>query len=345
MTGHRHQRTRRTAIAYPARWHRPAHTGQGERWPIDGNTDAEASEQLAAVARFYLNATPETATISATSGLAVVARSAIDHVRDTYLTPWSAGDLRHKLMAVSLLFAMTEDQLLASAALDIAVGWARHGGQERAVTAAIAFGGPLGRRHLAEAKRWLWVLTMRDERVCQVASLAFGQLFAVEAATDTDRSEVARFLAAELRLLMQPEAAAHERRAALTVVNAVLSAARPDSPTPAVAGLVRARQADLRPVAELWAATLNSVPHRRMAVIALHLTLAALTDDTASLELAASLGHAILPRLTERTREVLALTLPDPQRTEAISARLIAAFFDGDHHVVGARSHYDPSPP
>lgn len=179
--------------------------------------------------------------------------------------------------------------------------------------------------------RWLWTLTTRDERVSQVASLAFGQLFAAETATNA----VARFLVHKVRELAKPEVAAHERRAALAVVNAVLSSARADSPTPVVAGLLSASQADLTTVAELWAAVLNSVPHRRAAVIALHLTLAALTDDTDSVELAVSLGQAIMPRLTARTREVLELTLPDPQRTEAISARLVAAFLGADREAVG----------
>lgn len=330
MIGHGYQRIRTAAAVNCADRPEPADAGIAEHWPgNDDAEDAEISKQLAEITQFYQNVAPERAALTAASGLAVVARSALGHVRDSYLTPWSAGDVRHKLMAVTVLSAMAEDHLLAAAALDIAAGWACHGGQEPAVTAAIAFGGPLGQRHRDEAMRWLWALAMRDERVSRVASLAFGQMFAVETETDADESAIAGFLVHKVRQLRKPQAAARERQAALAVINSALSAARADSPTPAVAELLRASQADLQPVAELWAAALNSVPHRRPAVIALHLTLAALTDDTDSIELAATLGRAILPRLTARTREVLELTLPDPQRTEAISACLITAFLRG----------------
>lgn len=307
-----------------------------QRWPGNDSDEANVSKQLAAITRFYRNAAPEPAALSAACGLAVVAKTALGHVRDRYLTPWSAGDVRHKLMAVTVLSAMADDHLLATAALDVAAGWVRRGGQEQAVTAAIAFGGPLGQRHLGEAMRRLWVLTTRDERVSRVATLAFGQLFAVEAATSADKSAVAGFLVHKVRQLEKSQAAAPERRVALAVVNAALSATRADSPTPAVADLIMTSRADLPQVAELWAAALNSVPHRRAALIALHLTLATLTDDTDSVGRAVSLGRAMLPRLTARTREVLDLTLPDPQRTEAISAHLIAEFLGANSDVVGA---------
>lgn len=333
MMVHGYQRTKTAAAVNCARWPASASARIAERWPSKDDTeDAEISTQLAAITQFYQdvhrnvhsNVAPEPAAFAAASGLAVMAKSALGHVCDSYLTPWSAGDVRHKLMAVTVLSAMAEDQRLDAAALDIAVGWACHGGQE-AVTAAIAFGGPLGERHLSEAMRWLWALTMQDQRVSQIASLAFGQLFAVEIGTNSDRSAIAGFLTHKVRQQQKSQTAAHERQAALAMINAALSAARSDSPTPAVAELLRV---DLQPVAELWAAALNSVPHRRTAVIALHLTLAALTEDTDSVALAVSLGRAILPELTARTREVLELTLPDPQRTEAISARLIAAFLE-----------------
>jgi len=307
------------------------------RWPNGGDAcDADFSEQLAAIAKFYLNAEPEQAARSTAGGLAVVARSALGHVRNTYLKPWSAGDVEHKLMAASALSAMAEDQMLSAAALDIATGWARHGGQDRAVTAAIAFGGPLGQRHLAKAMRRLWALTLRDERVSQVASLAFGHLFAVGTETNADQSAIARFLVGKVRAPGQPDAAAHEDRAALAAVNAVLSATPANSPVPSVARMLKAGSADLPPVAQLWAAALNSVQHRRTAVIALHLTLASLPDGADSTDLAVALGSAILPMLTARTREVLELTLPDPQRTEAISAGLVSAFLGAQRDVVGA---------
>lgn len=335
MMDHGYPRTRTTAVIYPARRARSAPAGATGRWPSDDDADdADIGKTLAAIARYYLNVEPEPPALAAARGLAVVARSEPGHVRDTYLTPWSAGDVKHKLMSASVLSAMAEDRLLAAAALDIAARWARSGGRERAMTAAIAFGGALGQRHLAEAMRWLWAMRMRDEHVSRVASLAFGRLFVVETETSSRDSNVAAFLVHKVRLLRKTEAGAHEHRSALDVVSAVLGAAGADSPTPAVAHLLRAGHADLRPVAEVWAAALNSVPHRRTAVIALHLTLASLADDADSAGLAAALGSAILPSLTTRTREVLKLTLPDPQRTEAISARLVTAFLGAQREMV-----------
>jgi hypothetical protein len=351
MMGHGYRRTRTAAAANFAA--RPGHADARipARWPNgDDTNDADSSQQLAAITEFYRQATPEPAVLSAARALAVIARSALDEVLDAYLTSWSAGDIKHKLMAARILSAMAEDHLLAVTAMDIAAGWARQGDQERAVTAAIALGGPLGQRHLAEASRLLWPLTLRDEQVSRVARLAFGELFAAETGMSADRSTVARFLVHKVRPLLKPDATAYERRAALAVVNATLTASLPDSPKPpdspespipVVASRLRTSPADLPPVAELWAAALNSVPHRRSAVIALHLTLAALSDDVDSVHLAARLGRAILPRLTVRTREVLELTLPDPQRTEAISPRVIGSFLNSflnaDRETVGAR--------
>lgn len=276
------------------------------------------------------------AQIAAGYGLALLARSALDEVQTAYLTPWSGRDLPNRLMAVNVLWAMAEDDLLASAALSIAVNWTRKSGQERAMTAAIALGGPLGLRRPSEAVRWLWALTPRGELVSRAAYLAIGRLFALEAESEVATSAVVRFLLRKIRSLMKPDVTEREQHRALSVVNSVLEAAKVNAEAPAVVTVIRARPSDLEPVAELWAAALNSVSHRRRAVIALHLTLAALADDARSVDLAAQLGLAILPRLTPRTLEVLDLTLPDPQRTEEISASVIGAFFSGQRSAIGA---------
>lgn len=190
-------------------------------------------------------------------------------------------------------------------------------------------------RHLAEALPWLWALTLRDEPIGSVARLALGRLFAAEIEMNSGKTAVAGFLVHKIRPLLNPETATCERQAALSAVNSALNAASAESATPAVARLIQAQQPDLAPVSELWAAALNSVPHRRMAVIALHLTLAALTDTAEAVDAAVRLGKAILPRLTARTREVLELTLPDPQRTEAISAPVIRAFLGAQQRRPG----------
>jgi hypothetical protein len=275
------------------------------------------------------------AQIAAGYGLSLLARCALAEVEDTYLTRWSAGNLKERLMAVNVLWSMAEDDLSAPAALRITVSWVRNRGQERAITAALAFGGPLGERYPSEAMRWLWVLTQRGERVCLVASTAISQLFAMEAEADREKSAVVRFVLRKVRPMLRPydhrgsltgDVAARERRAALNVANSVLSTTQIPSEIPVVATVLRIRSADFEPLGELWAVVLNSVPHRAQAIRALHRTLATLTKDANSEELAARLGSAIVPLLTPRSLQVLKLTLPDPERAEEISAAVIAAF-------------------
>jgi hypothetical protein len=273
--------------------------------------------------------------IAAGYGLALLARCALAEVEDTYLTRWSAGNLKERLMAVNVLWSMAEDDLCAPAALRIAVSWVRNRGQERAITAALTFGGTLGERYPSEAMRWLWVLTQRGARVSLVASTAMSQLFAMEAEADLEKSTVARFVLRKIRPMLRPydhrgapsrDVTVSERRAALSVASSVLSTTQILSDTPAVASVLRTRPADFEPLGELWAAVLNSVPHRAQAIRALHRTLTALTKDANSEEIATRLGAVILPRLTPRSLQVLKLALPNPERAEELSAAVIAAF-------------------
>jgi hypothetical protein len=273
--------------------------------------------------------------IAAGYGLALLARLALFEVEDTYLTPWSAGELRHRLMTVSVLWAMAEDDVIAPAALRIAVSWVLNRGQERAIAAALAFGGPLGQRYPSEAMRWLWALSQRSERIGRFARTAMSQLFAVESEADQEKSTVLRFLVQKVRAALKPDVTVRERRAALAVVNSVLATTQTLSERPAVVGVLRSRPADLRPAGELWAAVLNSGPHRRPAVKALYSALAAVTDGPDSVRFAAQLGTAILPRLTPRALEVLKLALPDPVRAEEVSASVVAAFLGAQNQAIG----------
>jgi hypothetical protein len=274
--------------------------------------------------------------IAAGYGLALLARCALQEVDATYLTPWSVGDLQHRLMAVSVLWSMAEDDLVAPAALRIAVSWVRNRGQERAITAALALGGPLGQRYPSEAMRWLWILAQRGERVSRVARTAMSQLFAVESEANLGKGTVVRFLLQKIRPMLKPDVAARDRRAALAVANSVLGTTQTLTEVPTMASVLRDRPADFGPVGELWAAALNSVPHRLAAVAALHRTLAALAESSNSVELGARLGAAILPRVSARTLEVLELVLPDPGRAEEASARVVAAFLGARRQAIGA---------
>ncbi len=274
--------------------------------------------------------------IAAGYGLALLARSALEEVEASYLTPWSAGDLKKRLMAVSVLWSMAEDDQLAPAALKIAVSWVRNQGQERAITAALALGGPLGYRYPSEAMRWLWGLAQRSQRIGRVARTAISQLYTVESEAELEKGIVVRFALQKIRPILKAGSPVHERRAALAAVTSILGTRQASTGMPATANVLRTRPADVRPLGELWAATLNSVPHRLDAVRALHAALAALADGPDAAELASRLGTAILPRLTSRTIEVLEMALPDPDRAEETSAAVVAAFLGTARHTTGA---------
>jgi hypothetical protein len=274
--------------------------------------------------------------IAAGYGLALLARSALEEVEASYLTPWSAGNLKNRLMAVSVLWSMAEDDQLAPAALKIAVSWVRNQGQERAITAALALGGPLGYRYPSEAMRWLWGLAQRSQRIGRVARTAISQLYTVESEADLEKGIVVRFALQKIRPMLKAGGPVQERRAALAAATSILGTRQVSTGVPATANVLRTRPADIRPLGELWAATLNSVPHRLDAVRALHAALAALADGPDSAELASRLGTAILPRLTSRTIEVLEMALPDPDRAEETSAAVVAAFLGAARKTTGA---------
>lgn len=274
--------------------------------------------------------------IAAGYGLALLARSALEEVEASYLTPWSAGNLRNRLMAVNVLWSMAEDDQLAPAALKITVSWVRNRGQERAIAAALALGGPLGYRYPSEAMRWLWGLAQRSERIGRVARTAISQLYTVESEAELDKGIVVRFALQKVRPIIKPDSPVRERHAALAAATSILGTRQVSTGMPATASVLRTRPADIRPLGELWAATLNSVPHRLDAVRTLNAALAALADDPNSAEIASRLGTAILPRLTSRTMEVLKMALPDPDRAEESSAAVIAAFLGAARHTTGA---------
>jgi hypothetical protein len=279
------------------------------------------------------------AQMAAGYGLALLARSALEEVEASYLTQWSAGNMKNRLMAVSVLWSMAEDDQLAPAALRIAVGWVRNQGQERAITAALALGGPLGYRYPSEAMRWLWGLAHRGQRISWVARRAIGHLYTVESEAELDKGIVVRFALQKIRPILEAGSLSpvHERRAALAAATSILGARQVSTGIPAAANVLRTRPADVRPLGELWAAALNSVPYRLDAVRALHAALTALAAGPDSAELASRLGTAILPRLTPRTTDVLEMALPDPDRAEETSAAVVAAFLGAARHTTGAQ--------
>lgn|GEM_PF-2785222 len=120
-------------------------------------------------------------------GLARLARSDFIEIRTCYLQPWSNGVASERSTAAMVLWFMSEDDRLASLALHTAMDWGHDNGLHRAITSAIALGGPLGLRFPAEAMRRLCFLALRAKRIGVVARLSLAFLFAT-AAVDGEAS-------------------------------------------------------------------------------------------------------------------------------------------------------------
>src|SRR5262249_45003293 len=114
-------------------------------------------------------------------GLARLARSDFADVNNSFLQPWSKGVASERATAAMVLWFMSEDEKLASLALRTAMEWGQDNGLHRAITSAIALGGPLGLRFPAEAMRRLCFLALRAKRIGVVARISLAFLFATAA--------------------------------------------------------------------------------------------------------------------------------------------------------------------
>lgn len=249
------------------------------------------------------------AQISVAYGLGRFALHAFDEVRSQYLEHWAAGGWTQRTCAVYALWSMAESDDLAPPALSLATGWVHNRGPERAITAAIALGGALGKRYPSEAMRRLWPLALRGRAISGYARLAIGNLLAIESADETDSGGVARYLANKIRPLLKPQAATDERRAALWAVVGVLDLNGRSAEVPLAAQVLRERPGIAQSLGELWAGSLRSAPHRSDAVAALHRTLLALVEVQGGDRLAARLGEAVLPLLSSAQQRQVELGL------------------------------------
>lgn len=277
------------------------------------------------------------------SGVALLAHCAMGEVEESYLELWAAGGIRRRLLATDVIWSMAADDLLAPRALRLAVSWVLDRGPERAMTAALCFGGLLGRRYPSEAIRRLWELSQRAERISRVARTALARLFAMEADagdddTDPGKCMVPRGVLSLVRPLLQPGVAVGRRRRGLTVVTAVLTARGTAQNTTAVACVARNRPDDVAVIGELWSMALHSVPHRADALDALRETLDALSQGSSAAETAARLGAEILPRLGQDAMHSLYSALATPRRSYGLSKAVISAFLQASGSVHGTQS-------
>jgi len=297
--------------------------------------------------------------------LAVLARLNFVEVRETFLSSWAAGGARERVTAAGVLWFMCHDDRLAPVALRTALEWGQDMGLHRAVTSALALGGPLGIRFPDEAMQRLCFLSLRAKRIGVVARAAMGALFAVAAADGgeatgrvlaTVRSELVRatgrrggdptadsYVTAQLDTgtddVDDPDREQYERgwtgrvaTAARSMVVALLCAE--DGGRPVAATILRTQPEHVGRLGELWAEVLCSAPHRRAAIDALRDTLRSLENEnqpaTAAVGRLGAAIHAAMPaphRPLRTTELVRAMTGDrDDRPSELLVTTLLTAF-------------------
>lgn len=128
--------------------------------------------------------------VSVAEGLAMLAREDFSFVYRGFLDSWADGLVAERTTAAMVLWFMSADDQSAPVALRTAMSWGQDRGLHRAVSSALALGGPLGARYPGEALQRLCFLAMRAQRIGAVARLSVALLFqsAVEDGADSAAS-------------------------------------------------------------------------------------------------------------------------------------------------------------
>jgi hypothetical protein len=277
--------------------------------------------------------------------MALLARENFVEVRDAYLNEWAAGIAAERGTAAMVLWFMSYDDRLAPVALRTALEWGENRGLNRAVTAALALGGPLGIRFPDEAMQRLCFLALRAKRIGDFARIAIAGLFAV--AADDGSAATGRVLSTvhtELIKAVEPHRARssessddeymaarladspvdddpdlehYERgwtgrvaKAARSMVLDLLGAEQLDGTTLVTTKILREQPEHVELLGWLWAEVLCSAPHRRTAIDKLVETLRSLAGEQDVTEAVSRLGAAIYaamppPHRALRTDELI----------------------------------------
>jgi hypothetical protein len=297
--------------------------------------------------------------------LALLAMASFAEVRDGYLHDWANGIAAERRTAAMVLWIMSFDDRLAPVALRTALDWGQDNGLNRAVTSALALGGPLGIRFPDEAMQRLCFLALRARRIGDVARVAIGVQFAV--AADEGPAATARVLAtvhtellravsprgtqpepdttdtymaerlAESENVDDPDRESYERgwtgrvaKAARSMVLALLAAEQVGSTAPVVARILREQPEHAVVLGFFWAEVLRSAPHRKPAVDTLVDTLHALAGDADVLDVVTRLGTAIhtalpAPHRALRARELAIALTTGNQPPQHLVTTLLTA--------------------
>jgi hypothetical protein len=205
-------------------------------------------------------------------GLALLAEGDAVEVEQSYLEPWSRGELddEGRDTAAIVLWLMCFDEALVPVALRVVRGWALFGTRVQRLTAALALSGELAARFPTEAVRRVWKLM---EQSTAPDDEAYVRAYAVLFATlvhETDNGAIALGLLARVLDDFEVRPPRMRRREmVMRSVLAVLTVRGGPEHRLAICQFIRKRPDRLGLVARLWAAVLRNRVHRRDAVLAL----------------------------------------------------------------------------
>ncbi|WP_053695561.1 hypothetical protein [Streptomyces sp. NRRL F-5755] len=238
-------------------------------------------------------------------GVALLARYALAEVEEKLLEVWAGGISSQRVTAAFVLQFMCADEELAPQALNLALGWTEGRGQERAITATMAFAGELGSVYRFDSLHWLWVLASRGERIASAARRALVLLLA----TAEHEPERARLVLRYLRTRARRTPGGKDREITLGIIVQVLGARRLNSEEPLAAFLLRKDPSLSGQFGALWLTVLHS-PHRASAIAELCRTLVALREDESASSLVRLLGEAMQDGMNNQQRAALRNDLP-----------------------------------
>ncbi|MFK8845470.1 hypothetical protein [Streptomyces sp. Ac-502] len=238
-------------------------------------------------------------------GVALLARHALAEVEEKLLEVWADGLSSQRVTAALALQFMCADEQLARQALSLASSWTEGHGQQRAITAAMAFAGELGTIYRLDTLNWLWLLASRGERVASAARRSLVLLLA----TTEREPERARLVLRYLRTQARCTPRGRGRLTVFSIIVQVLGARRLNSDEPLAAFLLRNDTGVTDQFGSLWATVLHS-PFRAAAVAELCRTLVALRKEETASRTVRLLGEAMQSHMNSRQRAALLHDLP-----------------------------------
>jgi hypothetical protein len=214
-------------------------------------------------------------------------------VKESFLDEWAAGRMFERLAAANVLALLSMEDDFAPIALDLALSWVKDAGQERAMTAAIAFANGIWMRYPADALDSLWFLALRGARVSVVARRSLVLLFR-QAAEHGDAVAALTLLTQLVGQETGGTVGTRRTRTALGAVTDILTAhCLSDPGVPLPTQLLSTYPESAAPLGALWAGCLAGNHHRAEAVRALKVSLTALRGREETIAAVAALGAAV----------------------------------------------------